>query len=136
MFENSNILSSVKEKFIPPTNNNEEEDIIDEIDEDDSNEIEEKNTNNKKTKEKSKKKETRKDNDLPDQNETEIMIKNFIEKYKFLIKGFTSMKIIDALEALIPKMTNKKSKNSIKDLIKKADKIGIADLLVNSLGIK
>ena len=129
MFENSNILSSVKEKFIPEKDTDEE--ITEEIEKDDSNEIDENEKTNKKNK--TKKKKTKNKLDL---KETENLIKSFIEKYQFLIKGLTSMKIVDALEALIPKMTNQDLKDSLKDLIKKADKIGIADLLVNTLGIK
>ncbi len=144
MFDNSNILSSVKEKFVPTKKeetaekeiikDETEEDKIEEKVEDNLNEnLEENKIITETEKEETEDKKVEFDINL---EEIEDKIKDVITKYKFLIQGFDEMKIADALTALIPKMTDKDLKTLIRDLIQKAEDFGIADLIVRNLGIK
>ena len=144
MFDNSNILSSVKEKFVPTKKEEtaEKEIIKDETEEDKIEEKVEDNLNENLEKNKiitEDKKEKTEDEKVEFEinlEDIEDKIKDVITKYKFLIQGFDEMKIADALTALIPKMTNKDLKTLIRDLIQKAEDFGIADLIVRNLGIK
>ena len=127
MFDNSNILASVKEKFIPSKKeDNNNDDTIEEVTNEIDNSEEEDTT----------KKETPKNLTDINLDDTEELIKDFIGKYKFMLKGFMKMTVVDALEALIPKMTNNDLKKTVSNLIEKAKNSGIADLLVKSLGLK
>ena len=132
MFKNSNILSSVKEKFIPSNEEDEDEDNDNDVDivEDIEKEVSDDTDNSDEVK-----KDDKISNIETGLEKTETQIKNFIGKYDFMLKGITKMTIVDALEALIPKMTNKNLLKTISDLIQKAKDTNIANLLVSNLGI-
>ncbi len=139
MFDNSNILSSVKEKFIP--SQKEEQEVENEgiTGNNLKEEVEEKIIENKEEEIVNELVEEKKEIDYNFEinlDKVEDKIKDFISKYKFLIQGFDDMKIADALTALIPKMTDKDLKNTIRGLIQKAEEFGITDILVSSLGVK
>ncbi len=126
---NSEVLTSVKDRFLP---NKKNENSISQ-----NEKISTKRIETPKIEEKNNSEFLDDQDDLDEKlSKTEQKIKNIIDQYKFLIDGVTDMTIIDVLETLISKLPDVDTRNIVKGLIHKAKNAGIGDLLVKSLGIK
>lgn len=133
MFENSNILSSVKEKFIPEKKQNVE--TVEPQKETSETEKSEKKSEDKKEVEKEEPEtvevNTEKDADMDLLEKTEDKIQEILGRYKFLVDGIDEMTVLNALEAIIPKMTDANIKEMIENLAQKAKDFGLANMFVN-----
>ncbi len=166
MFENSKVLSAVKEKFVPSKKELKEKENKKETKKEKKDENiaadaalktaksiqkKEKKTDIKKTSSKktSNKKSTSKAKEIIKQavtknieykldsiDEVEGKLKELFDKYKFILKGVSNMKVIDVLRALTDKIPDKKTKEFIIYLKEKVDEFGIGDILVRALEIK
>lgn len=125
MFDNSQVLSSVKDRLLPKKKKDVEDVESEKI-------IETKTATDKTVK--NNKKEKLQENKLEEKIKiSEQKIKEFIDKFKFLVNGIDEMAVIDALETLLPKMTNNENKSIVSSLIEKVKKSDLANLLVKSL---
>ncbi len=156
MFENSDVLSAVKEKFVPSKKElaekaDEKETKDENIAADaalktakstlkDKKKTSSKKASSKKTTSKAKeiiKQAVTKDIEynLDSIDEVEGKLKELFDKYKFMLKGVSDMKVIDVLKSLTNKIPDAKTKEFIEYLKEKVDEFGIGDILVKALEI-
>ncbi len=125
----SSVLNSVKEKFIPTVEkNNIVEENIEDIEE--NNEIIDETVETGDN-------ENLESNSEPVDKKSSVMddIKEIVLKYAFMVDGFKDMRISTLLKKYVERMTDRKMRNYIKDLIKLAEEHGIDNLIVKTLNV-
>lgn len=131
LFDNSNVLSSVKDRIL--TGKKKIHENIPEIQV-----VENKQENIKPdTKEIVVDKVQNEESDSKNQDNKYIEDKviDFLERYKFLLDGFNEMTVMEALEALITKMPDEEKKGFVLHLIDKVKKTDLTSMIVNKLGL-
>jgi len=146
---NSDVISSVKEKFLPSNKKEDEKQITDEIVAEKQEDkkaiakkksevvVEKKTSSPKKTKKTTKKKVENIDDliNIVDLSELELRVRDVIEKYKFMVQGAVEMKISEVLGKLVEKIPHDDVKELIGILLDEVSDSGIGDVLVKALGI-
>jgi len=136
---NSQVLTSVKNRFFPTKKETVENQTANETSTSIENKVEEQSILEEGVDEKPKKKINKKKestDELLNIGQVEARVKSIFEKYKFMLEGVTEMRISDALEILLEKIPHIDVKEVISNLMDQVSKFGLGELFVKSLGIK